>query len=104
MTTVLVRSRGISLEGLAQQTGLHPDVLRRFVALGVVDAALTPDGDLRFRQLDVARVCRAQRLRTGLGLNYAAMGLVLDLLDRIAALEAGKDSRRYRFPPRRDQS
>jgi hypothetical protein len=69
----------------------------------VVDAAPSPDGDLRFRQLDVARVWRAQRLRAGLGLNYAAMGLVLDLLDRIAALEAGKDSRRNRFRPRSDQ-
>jgi hypothetical protein len=28
-----------------------------------------------------------QRLRTGLALNYAAMGLVLDLLDRIDSLE-----------------
>jgi hypothetical protein len=28
-----------------------------------------------------------QRLRTGLGLNYAAVGLVTDLLDRIALLE-----------------
>jgi hypothetical protein len=29
-----------------------------------------------------------QRLRAGFGLNYAAIGLVTDLLDRIAVLEA----------------
>jgi hypothetical protein len=29
-----------------------------------------------------------QRLRSGLSLNYAAIGIVLDLLDRIAELEA----------------
>jgi hypothetical protein len=28
-----------------------------------------------------------QRLRAGFALNYAALGLVADLLDRIAALE-----------------
>jgi hypothetical protein len=28
-----------------------------------------------------------QRLRSGLSLNYAAIGVVLDLLGRIAALE-----------------
>jgi hypothetical protein len=32
-------------------------------------------------------VARRQRLRAGFGLNYAAPGLVADLLDRIAALE-----------------
>ena len=32
-------------------------------------------------------MARIQRLRSGLGLNYAALGLVLDLLDRIAELE-----------------
>ncbi|MEA2484637.1 MAG: chaperone modulatory protein CbpM, partial [Thermoleophilaceae bacterium] len=35
-----------------------------------------------------------QRLRTGLGLNYAAIGLVLDLLDRIDELETNSRSRR----------
>jgi hypothetical protein len=29
-----------------------------------------------------------QRLRAGLALNYAALGVVVDLLDRIAVLEA----------------
>ncbi|MGZ6868668.1 MAG: chaperone modulator CbpM, partial [Blastococcus sp.] len=33
-------------------------------------------------------VARIQRLRAGLCLNYAGIGLVLDLLDRIADLEA----------------
>ena len=34
------------------------------------------------------RVGRVQRLRAGFALNYAATGLVIDLLDRIAVLEA----------------
>jgi chaperone modulatory protein CbpM len=32
-------------------------------------------------------VARIQRLRVGLSLNWAAIGLVLDLLDRIEVLE-----------------
>jgi hypothetical protein len=36
----------------------------------------------------VAAAARLQRLRAGLGLNYAALGLVVDLLDRVAELEA----------------
>ncbi|MFF9330732.1 MerR family transcriptional regulator, partial [Streptomyces sp. NPDC014776] len=33
-------------------------------------------------------------LRTGLGLNYSAIGLVLDLLDRIERLETAARRRR----------
>ena len=39
-----------------------------------------------------------QRLRAGFALNYAALGLVTDLLDRITALEAAL--RTYRRPGR----
>jgi hypothetical protein len=39
-----------------------------------------------------------QRLHAGFALNYAALGLVTDLLDRIAALEAAL--RTYRRPAR----
>jgi hypothetical protein len=35
-----------------------------------------------------AVIARIQRLRATLSLNYAAVGLVLDLLDRITELEA----------------
>jgi hypothetical protein len=42
----------------------------------------------------VARVARIQRLHDALPLNYAAIGLVLDLLDRIDVLEGQVRSRR----------
>jgi hypothetical protein len=42
----------------------------------------------------LAVVARIQRLRNGLGLNYAAIGLVLDLLDRIEELEMDSRARR----------
>jgi chaperone modulatory protein CbpM len=103
MTAVLVRTRGLSLDALARQTGLHPDLLRRFVSLGVVEVERTPDGEPRFQQRDVARVSRAERLHAGLGLNYAALGLVLDLLDRIAVLEA-RQARPHRPRPRSELS
>jgi chaperone modulatory protein CbpM len=86
--TVLAPSPGLSLDGLARQTGLHPDLLRRLVALGLIEVRPGPAGELRFEQRDVGRVCRAERLHAGLGLNYASLGLVLDLLDRVSLLEA----------------
>jgi hypothetical protein len=41
----------------------------------------------------VAAVARISRLRSGLSLNYAAIGVVTDLLDRIAQLEAALRAR-----------
>jgi hypothetical protein len=35
----------------------------------------------------LAVVARIQRLRSGLALNYAALGVVIDLLDRVTELE-----------------
>ncbi|MFF9214788.1 chaperone modulator CbpM, partial [Streptomyces sp. NPDC014791] len=54
-------------------------------------------GEMSFEPSEVVHAARIQRLRTGLGLNYSAIGLVLDLLDRIEKLEAA--SRRRRTPP-----
>ncbi|KAA0941968.1 MULTISPECIES: chaperone modulator CbpM [Streptomyces] len=79
---------GLSLETVARRSGLHPDLVRRFVALGLVDADSDTSGRLVFAPSAPAALARVQRLRTGLCLNYASLGLVLDLLDHISLLEA----------------
>jgi chaperone modulatory protein CbpM len=95
MTYALVRVRPqnlgpqtFDLTAFARAAGLHPDLVRRLVALGLIE----PDGDaagrLRFTRAHLAAVARIQRLRAGFALNYAALGLVIDLLDRVAQLEA----------------
>ncbi|MBT2388777.1 MerR family transcriptional regulator [Streptomyces sp. ISL-1] len=78
----------LSLDVVAQRSGLHPDLVRRFVTLGLIDASRGPDGRLWFEPTAPATLARIQRLRAGLPLNYASLGLVLDLLDRISQLEA----------------
>jgi chaperone modulatory protein CbpM len=77
----------IDQEEFARRCGLHPELLRRFVALGLVPAARDVDGALWFSASQVAAVARLQRLHAALPLNYAALGLVVDLLDRITELE-----------------
>jgi hypothetical protein len=44
-------------------------------------------GELSFPSAQLAAAARLKRLRAGFGLNYAALGLVCDLLDRISELE-----------------
>jgi len=78
----------MSLDEFARGAGIHPDLARRFVALGLVEASRDAAGNLWFRPAQLATVARVRRLRAGLSLNYAAIGLVIDLLDRIDELEA----------------
>ena len=84
----LVPVPSLSLDTVARRAGLHPDLVRRFVALGLVDAERDAAGHLVFDPAAPAVLARVQRLRAGLCLNYASIGLVLDLLDRISLLEA----------------
>jgi len=95
VTYAMVRATRLSLDEFAAVTGMHPDLIRRLAALGVVDASRDPAGELWFPRGQLAAMARVQRLRVGFGLNYAAIGLVTDLLDRIAVLEAAlRGSRR----------
>jgi chaperone modulatory protein CbpM len=100
MTTVRylpMRPVRLSLDAFAERSGVHPDLLHRFVALGLIDAETDASGALWFRPADLRTVARIQRLRAGLALNYAAIGLVMDLLDQIDQLHtaAGRSA-----PPR----
>jgi len=87
-TYPLARLRRLSVTMLARRTGVHPELIRRFVALSLLEVARDSAGELWFSVTAPATVARIQRLRAGLSLNYNAIGLVLDLLDRIEALEA----------------
>jgi hypothetical protein len=84
----MTRPSRLSLDRFARQAGLHPQLVQKFVALGLLDAERDATGALWFRPAALVTVARVQRLRAGLSLNYAAIGLVLDLLNRIDELEA----------------
>ncbi|WP_300614571.1 chaperone modulator CbpM [Trebonia sp.] len=84
---VWVRPVRLSLDAFARETNTHPELIRRLVVLGVLDADRDAAGELWFSPGQVPAMGRVQRLRAGFALNYAAVGLVVDLLDRISDLE-----------------
>jgi DNA-binding transcriptional MerR regulator len=91
-TLVLVRRAGatgplLSLDVLARETGLHPELVRRFVALGLVDPAGGTAATPLFTRSDAAALARAVRLRRDLGIGYAGAVLASELLARIEVLE-----------------
>ena len=83
MTNALARPLWLDLNLYSRLTGVHPELIRRLVRLGLLEVTRDARGDLWFDPSQVAAMGRIQRLRSGLGLNYASLGLVLDLLDRI---------------------
>ena len=90
MTAALARRLplGLDLDAFARATGLHPELVRRLVRLGLLDPARDANGELRFPPAQVAVAARLLRLRAGFALNYAGLALVCDLLARIDELEA----------------
>jgi hypothetical protein len=77
----------LSLTTFCHTGGVHPEMVQRLVVLGILDAERDAAGNLWFERDQLLALARVRRLRAGLGVNYAALGLVIDLLDRVAALE-----------------
>jgi DNA-binding transcriptional MerR regulator len=92
MTYPLAVPYRMSLERFARRAGLHPQLVTRYVALGLVPAYRDQAGQLWFPPAALVTVARVRRLHDELSLNYAAIGLVLDLLDRIDELEKERRS------------
>ena len=84
----LTTHEGLSLDAFANAAGLHPDLVTRLVKLGLLEPDVDAHGTRWFTEEELATVARVRRLRAALPLNYAALGMVLDLLDRIDDLES----------------
>jgi MerR HTH family regulatory protein len=96
-----VGRRPVEIEVLAREAGLHPDVVMRFVRLGLLEPAPGERRTALFPRDAAAQLARAARLRRDLGLNYAGAVLASELLARIATLE--ERLRRYEPPTNRSR-
>lgn len=71
------------------------ELVTRLVRLGLLDVDRDRSGAPWFDPAALSRLARIQRLRNDFSVNYAAVGLVLDLLDRVDALENALRGQRY---------
>jgi hypothetical protein len=90
----------IEVEVLAREAGLHPELVRRLVRLGLVEPSAGTRQAPLFPRDAAAQLARAARLRRDLGLNYAGAVLACELLARIDELE----ERLRRYEPPTDDS
>ena len=74
----------LTAEDLALRCGLRPAALEAYTRVGVVQFNAATG---RFPVLAVGRLRKAIRLRRDLGVDLVAVGIVLDLVGRLEAME-----------------
>jgi DNA-binding transcriptional MerR regulator len=85
---VVLKSRDLlTLEALARRANMHPDVVERYVELGLIHPCEGEGPSLVFEPSTVLRLGAVNRLRQSLGINMAGIAVVLDLIDQICALQ-----------------
>ena len=77
----------LTLEAAAARVGLHPVLVERFVELGLVEPAERTGAELRLDAACLPRLAAISRLRAALGVNLHGVAVILDLVDRLAALQ-----------------
>lgn len=78
----------LTLEDLASRTGVHPELVEKFVSYGLLEPLPEAGGALLFAPSAVERLRTIVRLRRGLGVNLAGIAVILEMRDRIEALRA----------------
>lgn len=78
----------LSIAEVAYHCGLHPELIERLVRIGLVDyAERDAHGEVLFHADVIPLIRRILRLRNHLGVNYAGIGVILELMARIESLE-----------------
>jgi DNA-binding transcriptional MerR regulator len=85
----------ITLEVLAERTGVHPRRVRDYVDLGLLEPCERAGERLWFAVAAVTRLRSIERLRRELGVNLSGISIVLDLLERLQRVQ--RELERSRF-------
>ena len=81
---VIQRTDSVGVDALAREAGLHPELVRHLLGMGLLERTGGTAAAPRFARDAAAHLARAARLRRDLGLNYAGAVLACELLARIS--------------------
>lgn len=82
-----VEREQLTLDELAARAGLHPNLIEQFVEYGLIEPARRAGARMLFDVDCIGRLRKIERLRRDLGANLAGAAVILDLLDRMIALQ-----------------
>jgi len=86
----------VTMEALAAHAGMHPALVERFVESGLIEPVEWAGTTFLFDAAAIARLRMIGRLRESLGINLAGIGVILNLLDRLCALQRENEAQRNR--------
>jgi MerR family transcriptional regulator/heat shock protein HspR len=66
---------------------MHPALVERLVEFGLIDPVQWEGSRCLFDPSAISRLRRIGRLREALGINLAGIEVILDLVDRVVALQ-----------------
>ncbi|MBP8645444.1 MAG: hypothetical protein KBH99_04900 [Syntrophobacteraceae bacterium] len=79
----------LTVNEVAFYSGVHPELVERFLELGLIEFTERDWGNEPLFTVDVVPLIRKiLRLRNELGVNYAGIGVILELMAHIESLEA----------------
>lgn len=81
----------------AELAGMHPQTLRQYDRLGLVTPARTKGRGRRYTQRDIQRLRDVQRMSQEEGINLAGIRQILDLEERVEALETLRERHEARI-------
>jgi DNA-binding transcriptional MerR regulator len=90
-------SRLLTVEAIAERAALHPGVVQRYVDCGLIEPSARAGGKLYFSVDAVSRLRMIQRLREQLGINLAGIAVILDMRERLSALQREIERQRARL-------
>ena len=77
----------LTLDELAHAAGVHPDLVESFVDFGLLEPVERHGPRPLFAMAAVLRVRAIQRLRRDLGVNLPGIAVILDLTERLRAVQ-----------------
>jgi chaperone modulatory protein CbpM len=82
----------LTLDAVALRAGMHPSLVENYVEAGLIEPVMWQGTSLIFDASVIPRLRLIGRLRNALGINVAGIAVVLDLLDKLHALQRDNQS------------
>ncbi len=87
---------------VARMVGMHAQTLRQYERVGLVEPKRTRGNIRMYSPADVARLRTVQRLITDLGVNLAGVEVILQMRERMQAMEDELERLRREIQHERD--